>query len=247
MNTFIRNDRFLKKWSFETSEGEIPLMPQLRHCDKADLLKETAGISVTVSNDADIYGYPIISAERIHISIEPHDIYIIDRIKSEKPVKVKSHFIINSNGSCLKTNVAALTKLVFRRNSAAMKFFQVYSISDNVINPAKLSFDWDCAYDQYILPSEEMSGYPAEKFFVFNYTGDNYGKNHIIVYAAATDHIDRIIGWHIKNVCDNIIHIEPPEKSGGSILEVYIEEGIILRNLYNNISCRIDGNSFYTT
>jgi|GEM_PF-6922255 len=258
MDAFLNLSWFLKKWSFETEEGEIPILPQqkkeknnippeTRQSGSTDILMELGGFCVTISSFSDVYGYPLVQAERIRIDAAPHAFFIIDRIKSSKPIRVHAHFVANNIGGSLKTNVAAVTKLVFRRNPAAMKFFQIYSASDQVVIPCWLSFVWGCPYDRFSLSPDPDNGYSADDTLAFNYTSDGYGMNHVMAYAAAVDHIDKIIGWHIKTEACNLFHIEPPEKSGGYVMELKDNGEIILENLNNAISCKIVGDSLVYT
>jgi hypothetical protein len=246
MKSFISNDGYLKKWTIETEEGEIPIISQqegdneCRQSYRSEIYSVSDGISATVTEAANIFGYLFINAKRIRIDAEPHASFIVDRIESAKPVKVCTHFVITNSDNGLKTNIASTTKLVFRRDIAAMKFFQVYSVSDNKTNPCKLSFDWVCSTNHYDCMSDQKNDTLRNRTVIFNYTSTEHSKNHVVVYATATDHVDKIIGWHINTENNNTFHIEPPEKEGGYMLELGDKNRITLRDLYNGTLYRID-------
>lgn len=196
------------------------------------------GISVISSDAAEVYGDPITKAERIWITAMPNTLFIIDRIEASKPVKVRSHFSINNRDNKLKTNVAAEHKLVFRREPAAMKFFQVSSKSEDKDNPGKLSFGWGYVHDCYHpLPNQKGQGSEGSAW-VYNYTSSEYATEHTIVYAIAMDAIDRIRGWHIKQLEDGTVYVEPPDKSGGYSIRLAGEE-IVVKDCYNEAEYKV--------
>ena len=229
-------------WSFEDENGvEI-----LQNLVKGNIfrmenplnirkdIKKFDDISIICSDAAGVYGEPIQTAERTWICAFPNVMFIIDRIKASRPIKVRSHFILNNRDNQLKTNVAAETKLVFRRAPAAIKFFQVSSKSDGQDNPCNLSFGWGYVHDCYH-PLHNQKGQGAEgSATIYNYTSSEYKTNHTIVYAIVMEHIDKIKQWHIKSPAENVYHALPPGNIGGVSISFNEGQSVTITNHNTN-------------
>ncbi|MDQ0873658.1 hypothetical protein QFZ77_002317 [Paenibacillus sp. V4I3] len=194
------------------------------------IVKELDGIHVVRSDAAELYGEPIRSAERTWIAAMPHTLFIIDRIQADRPVKVRSHFVINNRDNRLKAKVAAETKLVFRRNEAGMKFFQVSATSDGEINSNRLSLDWGYVHDCYHpLPNQKGQGAEGSAS-IFRYKSERYQTQHTIIYAIAMDDTETVRHWHILPLSDHHFYVEPPAKTGGYSLQLMENEDLIVKD-----------------
>jgi hypothetical protein len=240
---FSKSEHSHNTWSFETEDegggmigqeliqGNI-YKPTLQF-NHNRIVNELDGIHVVRSDAAELYGEPIRRAERTWIAAMPHTLFIVDRIEADLPVKVHSHFVINNRDNRLKAKVAAETKLVFRRNEAGMKFFQVSAISDGEVNTNKLSLDWGYVHDCYNpLPNQKGQGAEGSAS-IFRYSSEKYQTQHTIIYAIAMDDTDTVRHWHILPLSDRHFYVEPPEKSGGYSLELVDDEEWIVRNHSN--------------
>lgn len=169
----------------------------------------------------------------------PHALFIVDRIESDVPVKVRSHFVLNNRDNRLHAKIAAETKLVFRRNAAGMKFFQVSAASDGEICRSSLSLDWgyvhDCASPLPNRPGQGAEGSAA----IFRYTSGEYRKEHTMVYAIAMDDTETVRRWHILPLTDRHVYVEPPGKTGGYSLELCADGPWIVRSHADGKSWRI--------
>ncbi|THF82131.1 heparinase II/III domain-containing protein [Cohnella fermenti] len=243
-------------WSFE-AEGKdgIPVAIRQKPADgnafkptssfgRKRIVREMDGIHVVRSDAAELYEAPITRAERTWIAAMPHVLFMIDVIESEQPVKVRTHFVLNNRDNRLQTNVAAETKLVFRRNGAGMKFFQVSAMSGDEANRNGLSFDWGHVHDCYHpLPNQKGQGAEGSAS-VFQYTSEAYRKRHTIVYVAAMDDRDTIRSWHIVPLSGRHFHAEPPGGSGGYSLELTDDDGLIVYDYGSDRKYGIRGDDF---
>ena len=179
------------------------------------LAKHLDDISVIRSDAALAYGDPIQQAERTWILAGPHALFIVDRIGASKPIQVEATFLLNNRDNRLKYNIASETRLVFRRNGAAIKFFLVRCRSDETESPAGLTFSWGYMHDCYHpLPNQKGQGAEGSGMF-FTYTTQKACESHLMVYAIAMDALDPIVKWHIRDLGEEGIYVEPPAKVGG--------------------------------
>jgi hypothetical protein len=174
----------------ESPESDTSLTEEV-HISQAD------NISLIWHDAAKEFGDPIRKAKRMWIVINPDILIITDRIVSRIPLKLSSHFFLNNRDNNMDVHVSTETKLVFRRNPASMKFFQVKSTSEGHDNRCSLMID----------PETKHSS------IVYKYTSSQYSKEHTYVYIAAMEHIDMIKHRHIKEEQKNIFYIEPTEKN----------------------------------
>lgn len=239
-------------WLFEDEEGNLYQQKEVSGnifvgkspLNRLMIVGKQNNISVTRSDASDVYGKPVTKAERTWIMAMPNALFIVDRIKSEKPVSVRSNFLFNNRDNKLKYNIATDTKLVFRRNKAAMKFFQVDSRSRGEVNKSKLSYSWGYVHDCYH-PLPNQPGQGAEgSAVIFTYAND-YSCDHLIIYAIAMDSEEKITGWHIKQIEENVFLIEPPEKEGGYSLQM-AEDKIIVKDNYKGLSYEVFEDKFLT-
>lgn len=230
-------------WSFE-AEGEDGLTVAIRQhtaggnalqptrlFNRRRIARELDGIHVVRADAAELYGGPIRKAERTWIAAMPHTLFIVDRIEADVPIKVRSHFVLNNRDNRLKAKIAAETKLVFRRNAAGMKFFQVSATSGGEVNRNILSQDWGYVHDCYNpLPNRQGQGAEGSAS-IFRYTSGEFRTEHTIVYAIAMDDTDTIRQWHIRPLTDRHVYVEPPAKKGGYSLKLAEDgEWIVLRH-----------------
>ncbi|SHN34885.1 heparinase II/III domain-containing protein [Gracilibacillus kekensis] len=184
------------------------------------LIKDIDQVSVITSEASSVYGDPIIKAERTWITAMPNTLFIVDRIVSKVPVKVHSHFLLNNRDNQLSFNKASNTKLVVRRNDAAMKFFQVTpDLEDN--NEEVQIITKNSYVHDYYHPKPNQKGQGKEgSGLVYTFSNIKPKKEHFIVYATALDSTEKITQWHVRNLDNNEFYVEPPAGEGGYSLKI---------------------------
>ncbi|MBW7456129.1 hypothetical protein ACFOLF_03485 [Paenibacillus sepulcri] len=228
---FFRDEHELNTgtWSFEAADEDgirqLPVEEALKKAGAvlplkpARMVTERDGIEVIRSDAAELYGYPIIKAERIWITAMSHTLFIIDRLKAERPVRVVSSFMLNDDDNRMKVKAAAETKLVLRRNAAGMKFFQVSAASGGEASRSSL---W--------IGDTPYSGPVEMNASTFRFTGDSCQTEHIHVYAAARDDTEAVKEWHILPLTDRQFYVEPPAGLTGYSLELGENDELVVRS-----------------
>ncbi|MBU3191015.1 heparinase II/III-family protein [Clostridium bowmanii] len=253
--SFAASTQCHNTWSFETTNNDKnitlnqkPVKSNIfklaEPLNKKLLVKELDGISVIISDAAEVYGESINRAERTWITAFPNILFIIDRIEARQPVKVKTHFVLNNRDGKLKSTRISNDKYEFTRNDVAMKLFQVMAQSDGATNECGLSFDWGYVHDCYH-PQPHQLGQGAEgSALIYNYTSSEYKTNHLLVYAIAMDDINNIEGFIMKNSDNSTIALESPEKKCGYSIQITQGDNIIVKDIINNINYKLENNNF---
>lgn len=203
------------------------------------IVQQLGHVHVIRSDCAEIYGDPIIKAERTWIAVMPHILFVVDRLEARTPVKVQSHFVLNNRDNRLKVNVAADNKLVLRRGEAAMKFFLLDARSAEGKSPFRLTRDWGYIHDCYH-PQPNQKGQGKEgSGLIFRYEMEGPQVNHTMVYAVAMDQEPLIKGWHLKVLEDGRYFVEPPGHGGGVTLHLADGDEWLLHNHADGETYRI--------
>lgn len=203
-------------WDFEDEAGnkytqdlikreETPLNRNI--CYKSDI----EGVDIIASDCAKIYGEHFKRCERVFVCKLPNIIFVIDRVEADIPIKMCSHFVINNRDNKLNVHKADDYRLVLRRGDAGVKFF--------TFGDVKLSTRWGFIHDYYHpLPNQAGQGKEGSSV-IYDYTSNNYAKEHLNVHTIVLDETEDIKGWHIKKDDRTITVFSPGnrEKFGISI------------------------------
>ncbi|MDF2938092.1 MAG: hypothetical protein K0Q90_3465 [Paenibacillaceae bacterium] len=184
------------------------------------IVQQMGHIHVIRADCAELYGDPVIKAERTWIAVMPHILFVVDRLEARTPVQVQSHFVLNNRDNRLKVNEAAENKLVLRRGDAAMKFFLLNADSEAENNPCRLTRHWGYMHDCYH-PQPNQKGQGKEgSALIFRYETEVPHVNHTMVYAIAMDQEPQIKGWHLKVPEKGRYFAEPTSHKGGVTLQL---------------------------
>ena len=152
------------------------------------------GFEVIASDAAAAYGSHFKRAERIIVTALPHVMFIIDRIETDIPVKMVSHFAINNRDGKMHNHIAYWNKHVLRRGDGAIKFF-TFPVGEEM----KMTQRWGFCHDNYHpLPNHIGQGKEGTAL-LYDYTTEEYRTSHTVVHPFAISPIGDIKGWHIKN------------------------------------------------
>ncbi len=158
------------------------------------------GFEIIASDAAEAYGEHFMRAERIFVCAFPNVMFIIDRIETDIPVKMVSHFALNNRDGKLNNHIAYWNKFVLRRGGGAIKFF-TFPVGENM----KMTQRHGLMHDYYH-PLPNQNGQGAEgSSLIYDYTSEEFSKKHTVVHPFAISPIGEITGWHIVNEKDNTV------------------------------------------
>ncbi|WP_165368205.1 heparinase II/III domain-containing protein [Phytoactinopolyspora endophytica] len=210
-------------WTFERPDlpGDLIEQRKPRAGDAASnrltLLRQRDGVVVVRSDAAAAYRgehdddagqdaparHAIQRAERTWIAVLPHLVIIVDRIEAATPIRINSHFVLNNRDNVLRTNIAADTKLVFRRRTAAAKLFQLAAISDGITGRSRLDRAWGYMHDVYH-PEPNQPGQSREgASHIYTFAGTEPAKTHTMIYGIVLDAETGIRQWHMTGTLDD--------------------------------------------
>ncbi len=164
---------------------------------------EGEGFEVFSTDAAKAYGEHFKRAERTFIAAFPHVLFIVDRIETDVPMKVVSHFVVNNRDNKLDVHIADDKRLVFRRDPAAIKFFTFGDVT--------FSKRYGFIHDHYHpLPNQEGQGREGSAM-IYDYTSAEFSTSHLIVHAVAMAEIGEIRKWHIKPGDEGVYNVFSPK------------------------------------
>lgn len=161
---------------------------------------QTEGFTVVASDCAAAYGPHFKRCERVFVTALPQLMFIIDRVETDIPMQMTSHFVLNNRDNALRTNIADDRRLVFRRGHGAIKFF---TFADE---PLKMTQRWGYIHDYYH-PLANQPGQGREgSAELYDYTTE-FRTKHILIHPIVMNETHDIIYWHIKNPEPNVYRI----------------------------------------
>lgn len=168
-----------------------------------------SGDAVVFSVDlADLYPATVRLARRTWISILPHIVVIVDTVEADEPVLADTQFVLNNRDNQLTVNEASSSRLVLRRDGAAVKFFRLAAEADGVTHDAPLLRSWSALHDIYQPQVNAPTQGKEGSGVVYTFPGgpaNRFTGVYSVVMSAETD----IRGWHI-NYHDGAVHVSPP-------------------------------------
>lgn len=195
-------------WDFEDEKGnrytQIPVRKNQPPINRNISYKtDIPGVEIIASDCADAYGEHFRRCERVFVCKMPNVVFIIDRIESDIPVRMCSHFVVNNRDNKLNVHKADDHRLVLRRGDAGVKFF--------TFGELRLSTRWGFIHNYYHpLPNQAGQGKEGSSV-IYDYTSD-YNENHLNIHVIALDETNAIKGWHIKNNEGKITVFSPGNK-----------------------------------
>lgn len=171
--------------------------------------------TVLASDCAAAYGPHFKRAERVWITAFPHAMFMIDRVETDIPMKMTSHFVINNRDNELTSKMKDSVRLVFRRGQGAIKFF---TFADESM---ELKHYWGHIHDNSMPNPSEQDGEGSAE--IFDYVTD-FGTSHLIIHPFVLQETNEIVRWHIKNYEPNVYRILNNGNTHAWILTLHPEE-----------------------
>lgn len=191
-------------WDF-TDEAGVRYTQELSGSCKAPLNRlveypAQGNFTILASDCAAAYGAHFKRAERVWITAFPHVMFMIDRVETDIPMKMTSHFVINNRDNGLTSKIADPVRLVFRRGQGGIKFF---TFTDE---PIELKQRWGYIHDNYHPLHNQLGQGREGSAEIFDYVTD-FADSHLIVHPFVMQETKEIVYWHIKSPAPHVYKI----------------------------------------
>jgi len=185
-NTWDFVDENGVKYTQKKSGAHQPPVNKLVDYPQAD------GFNILASDCAAAYGEHFKRAERVWITALPNLMFIIDRVETDIPVKMTSHFVLNNRDNKLTSKIADSVRLVFRRGQSGIKFF---TFTDE---PIELKQRWGYIHDNYHPLHNQLGQGKEGSSEIFDYV-TGFGTSHLIIHPIVMNETEEVKHWHIKS------------------------------------------------
>ena len=191
-------------WDFEDAEGnrytQALCQPGQPPLNTLVSYPQTPGFSILASDCAAAYGAHFKRCERVWITAFPDLMFMIDRVETDIPMKMTSHFVLNNRDNKLRSKIADDRRLVFRRGQGAIKFF---TFADE---PLVLQQRWGFIHDYYHPLANQRGQGKEGSAEIYDYVTD-FGTSHLIIHPFVMNETTEILYWHIKNPAPGVYRI----------------------------------------
>jgi len=200
-------------WDFVDEQGNKYTQDRSSaNTDNPAVYTSQGNFAVLTSDSAAAYGAHFKRAERVWITAFPHAMFLIDRVETDIPMQMTSHFVINNSDNGLTAKVKDSVRLVFRRGQGAIKFF---TFSDESM---------ELKHSVHDNPMPDPSGQDrACSVEIFDYVTD-FATSHLIIHPFILQETNEIVHWHIKNYEPNVYRILNNGNTHSWILTMHPEE-----------------------
>lgn len=162
-------------------------------------------VHVIGSDAAALYGSPITEFSRYWILCGSHVLFVVDKIRSTKPVRTGWHWLLNNRDHALELKVIPPDRIVARRGNAGMKLFHLANAD---WQPPQHALVHDAYHPQ---PGGIGEGTPGSGTLL-TWQENTPTHERIAVHAIALDGYGPIAGWHLRND-DGAPVLESPDAS----------------------------------
>jgi Heparinase II/III-like protein. len=161
-------------------------------------------VSVIAAECSAAYGVPITDFTRFWFLCVPGALFVVDRIRSTRPVVTTWHWLLNNRDGRLDLKLAGGDRLVARRNAAGMKLFHLGG--GKIHGPLHAH-----VHDAYHpLPAQVGEGRPGSGQLI-RWTEREARTDRTVVHAMAIDHYGTVAGWHLRTGEENAVTLEGPQ------------------------------------
>lgn len=161
-------------------------------------------IHVTGSEAGSLYDDGLISQfSRFWLLCGTHVLFVVDHIRSTRPVRTHWHWLMNNRDDFLELKCLPPDRLVARRGAAGMKMFHIGS--GTLGSP-----EHACVHDAYSPePADIGEGRPGSgKLVTWREAEPNTVRT--VVHAIALDGYGSVAGWHLKQTGEGRFFLEGP-------------------------------------
>lgn len=170
------------------------------------LLARNGEVTAVASEVAALYGAPLSEFTRLWLLCGSHVLFIVDRIRSDRPVKTSWSWLLNNRDGQLDLKLVRPDHLVARRGNAGMKLFH---LRNGILQEPLHAWVHD-AYHPH--PGQLGEGAPGSGALV-RFVENHAATERIAVHAIAVDEPGAIAGWHLKQEEGLAAVIEDPSRT----------------------------------
>lgn len=176
------------------------------------LCARTGEVTAISSEIAALYGTPLTEFSRFWFLCGAHVLFVVDRIRSDKPVKTSWSWLLNNRDDQLDLKLIRPDRLVARRGYAGIKLFHLGGgIAQEPLN----AYVHDAYHPR---PNQRGEGKPGSGVLV-RWNEKTAATDRIVVHAIAVDTPGAIAGWHLKTPDARLAILESPGSSARWQLE----------------------------
>ncbi len=210
----IEQDKSLRRY-FNSSTREA--QPPVVRGGKRLLLSRLDDVTAMGSEVAAVYGEPIQEFSRFWLLCGSHVLFVVDHIRSSRPVKTTWNWLLNNRDGQLQMKTFRPDRIVARRGEAGMKLFHM--AGGKMHGPTYAHI-----HDAYHpLPAKLGHGSPGTGTLM-HWTEKNALAERIAVHAICMDHYGTIAGWHLKSEEGYAVVLDGPRGSQKWKLRIQGEE-----------------------
>lgn len=155
------------------------------------LIAETCDDVRVMGSDAAVaYGAVIERFARFAILCGSHVVFIVDHIRSSRPVRTQWNWLLNNRDGELDLKVVGDDRVVARRGDAGMKLFSDVGGGPNL--------RWAYTHDAYHCMPGQLGEGRLGSATLLRWTEPDETTERINVHAIALDTYGAIAGWHLR-------------------------------------------------
>lgn len=155
------------------------------------LLAREGDVTAMASEIASLYGPPLSEFTRFWFLCGPHVLFVVDRIRSDSPVKTSWSWLLNNRDNQLELKLIRPDRLVARRGQAGMKLFHLGA--GELQDPLHAY-----VHDAYHPRPGQLGEGQAGSGALVRWTEKSAATDRLVVHAIAVDKPGATAGWHLK-------------------------------------------------
>ncbi len=184
-------------WDFYDEAGNKYTQEKCR-ANEAPLNKitkneQSGNFTILASDCAAAYGEHFKRAERVFVTALPNVLFVIDRVETDIPMKMVSHFVINNRDGKTQVKIKDAPRRVLRRGKGGMKFF-TYTEDQ----PFELEHRYGYVHDNYH-PIHNQIGQGKEGTAEILDLVSEYRTSHLLIHPFCIDGTAEVPYWHIRH------------------------------------------------
>ena len=170
-------------------QGNQPEPPVERGAHR--LLAVQDGILTAIGSEAGkLYGAPMEEFARFWLMLGPNVLFVVDRVRSSRPVKTTWNWLLNNRDGLLKVETPSEKLLLARRNEAGMA---MHHFGQGMLSGPLYAFVHDAYHTEPAQRSEGRTG----SGWLYRWQEPRASQQSLTVHAIVLDAAERIAQWSV--------------------------------------------------
>ena len=158
------------------------------------LLLSKKGKMVAIGSEAGaLYGHPITSFSRFWFFLDPHVLFVVDRIVASGPVTTVWNWLLNNRDEAALVNVAAQHHISLQRNGVGLSIFHG---DDSQLTGPVYGYVHDAYHPEPNRPGEGKPG----SGLLYRWTEKQAQKSRCTVHAFVFDQTEQMDQWEFEKI-----------------------------------------------